>query len=285
MTAESPLRERLLQAGFKMLKEKTLGEIRLLDLTRAVGTSNGAFYHSWPDGLAGFVRDLTAYALDQAHSAYLTALVSELGQSSPDDMPLREIVRRLGKRDSEGIDEAPAFRAQVALWPEAQRNQSVHDELKRQYERFAQTMYIPTYAEVLNSYGLEMRPPFTVETLATALTALAEGLALRRAVDPDGVKPPDPLDNEGWDLFGALGYALLGVVARPREGSDMRTVFELADELLNSALENDALEKRTQDMRTYRTDMSEAVGIIDIQLARLRALHTKATGVAAGEPE
>ena len=268
-----------------MLEHKSLNEIRLLDLTRAVETSNGAFYHTWPDGLAGFVRDLTAHALDRAHSSYLDSIFQELEEVSPDDVALRDVVRYQCQRDSEGIDRDPAFRAQVALWPEGQRNQSVHDELKRQYEEFSQTIYMPVYDRLLTKYGMELRPPFTLQHLAAALTALAEGLALRRAVDPDGVRPPDLLDKEGWDLFGALTYTLIGVLARPRESSDVRTAFELVDELLQiDAPGTDVQRRRAQDVRAYRAEMSEAVTNIEAQLAHLKALHTKATGIADAYP-
>jgi AcrR family transcriptional regulator len=280
MSADESLRTRLLDAGLAILKEKGLGEIRLLDLTRAVKTSNGAFYHTWPDGLAGYVRDLTAHALDRAHSAYLDSIFEQLGEVTPADLPLGDVARVLGRRDSEGIDEAPAFRAQIALWPEAERNQSILDELRRQYQHFAQTIYVPAYTTLIDRYDLEMRPPFTVTTFATALTALAEGLALRRAVDPEGVKPPNALADEGWDLFGILSYALLGILARPRKGSDVRAALDLVDDLLRTDAVGGAAKERADELRTYRKEMANSTAVIEAELCRLRELHTKATGIA-----
>ncbi len=78
-----------------------------------------------------------------------------------------------------------------------------------------------------------MRPPFTMEMLATALTALVDGLAIRAAVDPSAVPPELPraqaaareqldsgLDEGPWDLFSILVLSLLPSMTSPKVKRD-----------------------------------------------------------------
>jgi hypothetical protein len=68
--------------------------------------------------------------------------------------------------------------------------------------------------------GLEMRPPFTIDDVAVAFTALAEGFALRIEMDPGRVplalgRPDVPEAPGGWSLFACSIEALTASFTRP----------------------------------------------------------------------
>jgi len=65
----------------------------------------------------------------------------------------------------------------------------------------------PDYERGLRGLGREPMPPFTSHDLEVLTTAVAEGLQLRAAVDPDAVRP---------DLYGDAMAGLLLGVTRPR---------------------------------------------------------------------
>ncbi|GAB3662571.1 hypothetical protein GCM10027596_24330 [Nocardioides korecus] len=275
MNTESA-RARLLKAGFKMLGSgMSIDSIRLLELTRTAGVSNGAFYHAWPDGLEAYVRDLAAYALDWAHQDYLKSIMSALGEADPEDLNFREVVRLQSKADTEGLDGDPSFRAQVGLWPRAYRDADVRAELRRQYQKYTRELYTPMYTDVLQGYGLTVRPPFTVSTVAVMLTALTEGLTLRRAVDAEALELPESLVDEGWEAFGALAYCLLGVLLKPTSSPDTRTALQVADDLLSEVTPDDKGRERAALIQQYDTELRDAMETIEHQLVLIRQLRAR----------
>ena len=81
------------------------------------------------------------------------------------------------------------LRAQMAIWSMAAEDDQVRDRLQKAHRELnARTAAIA--AEILNlvdERGHRARPEITPDLLATLANALAEGLAIRAAVDPEAV--------------------------------------------------------------------------------------------------
>lgn len=92
------------------------------------------------------------------------------------------------------------------------------DVLRGRY-RSSDARFLPTYERALEALGREMLPPFDVRELSIALTGLANGLEMRRAVDEESVR---------HDLYGDLLTALVIAITRPvgerTEETALRTV-------------------------------------------------------------
>ncbi|CAL8977535.1 MAG: hypothetical protein LCH87_08140 [Actinobacteria bacterium] len=269
-------RDQLLRAGFDMLSSGTaLSSIKLLDLTKAAAVSNGSFYHAWPEGLGAYQRDLAIHAVDLAQVEYLKFIEESVIVADPGEIALRDLVMTQCKQDAEGIDHDPSFIAQVSLWGEHKQHPGVLEALRNQYNRFAEKLYLPMYGRALEVYGLELREPFNMGTLATMMTALAEGLALRRAVDPEVASLPKEVEAEGWDLYGILAYCLLSVMLRPVNNGDTRTAVQLADDLLLEGVPDAAAKARAAEAAAFRDDLDAAIAAIETQLEQLRSLRSR----------
>lgn len=269
-------RSRFLHAGFALLSSgRPLGSVRLLDLTRATGASNGSFYYAWPEGISAYQRDLASYALDLTHVEYLREIQLALADADQAPGSLRLAVMEQGKRDAQELDRDPSFRAQISLWSGQLEDDSVRDELRSQYSRFAEELYIPMYAATLEKYQLETRDPFTLNTLAVVMTALAEGLALRRAVDPAATKLPAAIESQGWDLYGVTLYCLLGAILRPSQSVDRRGATEIVDEMLALRTEDEAAVARAAVATAQREELARLVRDAELKLQELRDLLSR----------
>jgi hypothetical protein len=99
------------------------------------------------------------------------------------------------------------------------------------------------YAAVLARDGREPRPPFNIEDLALALTALADGMLVRHGLEPDRVDEPrvapvgpDGDDPRDWSLISCVVLALLPTVTRPIEGDEAARsdLWATVEEMLTS---------------------------------------------------
>ena len=224
---------RLLDAGYQMLCQGTpLTAIKLKPLTEAAELSSGAFYHTWPSML-DYYRDLARHALKPENSAYIFDMKRELDELDPQAVSLEQVCMLYGAFDSRAMEDDQAFHAAVSLW--GLRNHpgihGVKEALGDSYGEFAQT-YVEMYGSLLEKYGLQLRPPFTLKFFAATLTALTEGMSLRRAVDPEALALPDDLAEAGWESLGFVIYALLAAAVMPADSPDPRTVVDFTSDIL-----------------------------------------------------
>jgi AcrR family transcriptional regulator len=91
----------------------------------------------------------------------------------------------------------------------------VGDVLRERNDWLDQTL-VPSYEQALRAIRREMLPPFTVQELSIGLSALANGLEMRRAVDGDAVRD---------DLYADFVVSLVTNITRPaRERGEERPV-------------------------------------------------------------
>lgn len=227
----TPAHDALLKEGYDLLikYEGDIGRVKMQDVAKRAGLTSGAFYNVWPGGLPAFQQSLLEFALAAEHISYLNDILSGLESVGPAVMPLTEVVRQFCARDVEHLKRDPGFRVQVALWARHGSDTSVANALRASYEELS-GRYVEVYDAVLAAYGRAWRHPFTGISFATLLTALAEGLAMRNAVDPDNTPPelaPADSDAGGWELFGLATATLLASATRPVAGDDTSAWVDL----------------------------------------------------------
>lgn len=209
----TPAHDTLLKSAWALLVKHN-GDIRAIKMdtvVKAAGLSSGAFYNVWPGGLQDFQQSLLEYAISEGHVAYLDDLLTELAAVTPETMSLAELIRAFSARNSKLIQADPAFRVQVALWARHASDGRVAEVLGESYRGLNETS-AENYGAVAQLYGRRWCPPWTAFRFATVVTALAEGMAIRRAVDPGSVPEDLERDHDGgstWDLFGITIAAIL----------------------------------------------------------------------------
>lgn len=213
-------RDALLEAGEEELLGLNLAElfatIGATRVSRAAGmASQSAFFHhfgdqdGWVEALARhLLRNEAGPVADKVEDA-LRELAGELGSSDRPDWYAR--LQAVSDLDWALLrSDLRPMQRQMAVWlgrhqplREPGRDEAiVGDLVARSYEEFLKG-FEATYRDVLAAWGRKIRPDFTLGQVATVLAALAEGLLIRHAVDPDAV--PD-------DLFGRVVTCLVPVV-------------------------------------------------------------------------
>lgn len=233
--AREETRRELLDAGAALLREIPVGDVlsqvKADAVARRAGRTTGAFYHHWPDQRS-YQLDLLDHVLAvERHPSAAQGITADLAGG----VPFEELVRRNARASLRRIQENDYFPVQMALWGKHAGDPDLRERLRLLYDRISARL-IPAYRDLLDANGLEMRPPFTIEMFAAVLTALAEGLAIRSAVDPDAVPrelPPaaaaargpvdGDLDEGPWDLFSVVVLGLFPsmTVGRDKRDSDV----------------------------------------------------------------
>ncbi len=105
----------------------------------------------------------------------------------------------------ETIGRDPMFLVQMSVWSRHAFDPNSREPLAQLYRDF-HGHFLPLYHEILENHQppLEPRSPFTYETLAAVVTALAEGLVLQRRLDRETV----PAELLGWILLAIAALAV-----------------------------------------------------------------------------
>jgi AcrR family transcriptional regulator len=219
----------MLDAATRMLLEcptgDVLGALRPVDVARRSEPprTTGAFYNIWPTQ-ADFREALLDHVLSlpSLHGARAGMDLFDDLIATP-DAGARSVVdamRVTANAAFDGLKDDPAIRLQHALWTLSGPDPQVRARLGRRYGSISTTV-VPRYARLLERAGRRMAEPFTVEVLAVAIAALAEGLHLRWAVDPgavpDDIGPPPgvPDDERRWSTFATLAHVLVRGMTEP----------------------------------------------------------------------
>jgi hypothetical protein len=227
-------RELLLEAGFEMMLEQGLEVgwgVRLAEVTERIGLTTGAAYQIWNgsrtrDGMGGqdhFHHDLAVYAMDRLISYTSAGHVAHVQSIADQGASLDRVIREFAAHDFETLTAAPAEGAlYLALCAAAVTDRELAERARDSYEQLTE-LYVGVYEKVLDSFGLEMRPPNTLQNLVASVIALLDGLSMRALVDPDAVpedhEPPTgaAADANGpWNLFAIGARALLQSMTQPR---------------------------------------------------------------------
>ena len=221
METKKSTRERLLDAGAAILledEEPVDVALKASRVTRRANLTSGAFFHYWQTQ-QDYVKEVLDHTLEGERSRFHTFdAVAEVlqrllqrGDSPLTDDVRKEAVLEAGQRSLEALTESPVFAAQMALWSRHLHDKDIGNRLKKHYRELDEQAE-QLYGKLLEDWGVEPREPYTIERIAAILTALANGLAIRRAIDPEAL--PDE-----HEFLGNVTLALLPTMTQ-RVSSD-----------------------------------------------------------------
>lgn len=224
-------RAALIEAGSQLLREQPVGtvltQVKATEIARRAGRTIGAFYHHWPDQQT-YQRDLVEYVLSPERISSTYAAAASALRDAEDDVLMEELVRRGARANFEALQDNPFLVLFMALWAKQGSDEHIQGQLRAHYQAVT-ARWTRIYEDFFEDQGWEPRPPFTIEMFAVTLTALAEGLTVRAAVDPDAVPLDLPstqsaasrqldgsLDQGSWDLFSIVVLSLLPSMTVPK---------------------------------------------------------------------
>ncbi|MFT7839191.1 TetR/AcrR family transcriptional regulator [Saccharothrix sp. BKS2] len=223
------MRERLLDAGVELLFEdgaKVLGRgLNVAEIAARAEVSEKTFFATFGDK----GRYVEALLLRFTHdSRYATRDLAEVIDQALLDAhgDPRRMLRVVCDRDFLVVRDDPATLMRLASLVLAGGQPAVVKRLRQVYEGHDQAG-VRAGQPVLTRWNASLRAPFTPEHLATAFTALVEGLVLRHRADPGAV----PVT-----LFGDVVVALFGALLDPEQGHGHvdDVMAPLADELVRA---------------------------------------------------
>lgn len=199
--------------------------ITLIDACRRAGlTTAGSGYKIWQTQ-DDFRRELIHHTLqiagDRTEPAErVTDAVEELdGQPS-----LADLIRVAGNENADAVVGSDWYSKLLALWLAA----ATDDELRATQldtQRKLLASLTGTFVDLLDTYGLRMRPPFTAEHLTQAVAAQMNGLgyflAYRDETGARDIMRPTGPDGElqRWHLVSCAVEALVEGFTEPVDGA------------------------------------------------------------------
>jgi len=193
--ASPPPRASLLNAGADLVNERRTGEVLpgLREVCQRAGRSTAVFY--------GHFENLAAYHAALVDQLLSTDVAFEVMAATMDLLaevtgkirtgPAEDIPRLIASVAAANIDAQlaigmPAFRYRLLLQAAADdgaRQQAVV-ALRRLYDHVTQVQVLG-YQGLLDAWGREPRPPYDLRTVAITITAVADGLLVRRGFEPE----------------------------------------------------------------------------------------------------
>ncbi|WP_405371573.1 MULTISPECIES: hypothetical protein [unclassified Microbacterium] len=226
----------LLRTGMQMLIERGVSagvqHIRLQDVVRRAGLTSGAAYRLWGDQ-TDYHRDLSVAMMRMrvagpadTMQATVEALVRE-GATADEIISVAafahirtaalDLTDPIDLLDAQSFLIALALRTAADTWPEL--TEASHTRHAESNEAFA-----VLYQQVMDAFGMRMREGLTIQDFTQAMSALAEGFAIREL---EGLPHPtytltgeDDLPPGDWTLIGLSVRALVQGFMVPRDGND-----------------------------------------------------------------
>ena len=184
-------REAMLEGAMRLLAESSREHLRRVlttgAVTAAAGLSRQTFYLHW-SSQADFVDDFVRYVTDPTHSSSsqrLAEIEDDLEEATDD--PAEE-VRRMSRRTYRRWAEDPVHFARMVLWATHPNDALVRARMRELYEANDEAA-AAGFGAVGDAWGIEPRPPFTLETVALLFNALRDGLMLQLMIRGDEVPP------------------------------------------------------------------------------------------------
>jgi AcrR family transcriptional regulator len=216
----------LLEAGAALLRDEPVGSVLNQLTARSVATragrTTGAFFHHWRSQEA-YQRDLVAYVLDPARIEVVAeaqeGILAGL-RSGGDALQVLEDSARVNFQSMRADPYIPLWHA---LWAKHGSDAGVHELLRRHMASVTGSVAALLDA-VVTASGRRFRPPFTLDSLAVAVTAVAQGLELRVAIEPERVPmaphggPAAHPDDDAWDLYATTVRTLVEAFTEPVPG-------------------------------------------------------------------
>ena len=217
-----------LEAGIRLLAAASREELNRLVSASAVSEeadlSRQTFYRRWSNQ-TDFVDDLITYLTDPSHSPgseRLADLHDEADSVDPED-PAAE-VRRLSRQTFGRFTGDPTQMSRMLLWAVHLNDQRVAERLENLYTTNDRAA-ADGFDRIGQVWGIEPRPPFTLDSVAVLFNALRDGLILHLSIDPDRVPP-----SFFGDVMVAVTTAVVRRIDDPEDEIDVDEVFRRAVE-------------------------------------------------------
>jgi AcrR family transcriptional regulator len=209
-------RRALLDEGLRMVDEQPVGpgldHIHPATVAANLGLTSGAIYHHWDsydDFRDELLEELLSAGRFPAVAGYDEVFITRLS----DLAGIVELIEALTEAAwREVLDDHRQLRTNLGLW--ARGEDDVTERLGDQYRHLAKD-WAAVIETGLRRCRLEARPPFTMESIASVLAALVEGMAVRATTDPGGSTPVTTPDGERLSLFSGAALAFLTSAVRP----------------------------------------------------------------------
>ncbi|GAA2018464.1 hypothetical protein JL107_14850 [Nakamurella flavida] len=212
-------RQLLLDTAVTMLHEQGPAagvlHIRLSEVVARVGLTTGAAYRLWDDQ-RDFHDELAVVALRWRDRSLWDRTERAVAPAVAAAAPLTEVLRQGAAANVQTLPDDAGILLVLALRATAHHHAALRRAVAGRRAEAVEA-FGRLYLRVMEAYGLRLRPPFTVDHLCAAFTAVVEGFGVQTAA---GEAPPtvrwaaDGTDEQDWSL---LGVCLMGVVDRMTE--------------------------------------------------------------------
>lgn len=186
--------------------------------------SPGTLRDRWPFR-SDYIEDLLAYSLWMSHwGPHMETAVGAAAEPLVNAPDFVSAVHALACYDLELLADSPRYRLSLIALATADRDAIAREAMGDMY-RMVHRTWRDVYTRTLEAHGMKLRADFTADDLAILLAALAEGLRMRMAADPD----TEIVDHERQRSL--LGVGALALLAGAVDSGDGRTVEQIVADL------------------------------------------------------
>ncbi|MEL7208931.1 MAG: hypothetical protein AAGK32_12000 [Actinomycetota bacterium] len=215
-------RRALLDEGLRQVDRQPVGpgldHIHPASVAANLDLTSGAVYHHWES-----YDDFRDELMEELLAAGRFAAVSAFDDRSVAELTDRETIVELITAVTEDhwetmLDEHRRLRTNLGLW--ARDEPDVTARLADQYVELAKG-WSAVIEALLGQYGLSPRPPFTMTSITSVVTALVEGLVVRSTSEPGSVPAATGEDGSEVSVFAAATAAFLSGAVRRSGDPDL----------------------------------------------------------------
>jgi AcrR family transcriptional regulator len=195
-------RQALLDAGLRLLADdpaaSAFGHLKAARVATEAGRTSGAFFHHWASQ-EEYVLDLIDYAFQPEQAATLRAVQADVERALRAEATVVDALLTACRTALDSLAVEPQTAIEFLMWKRATKDPEFGAWVAGRYRKL-DAAGAPFFGELVALTGRRVRPPFTVESAAALVTAIAHGLVLRRAVEEHTY----PQDILGWVVIALL---------------------------------------------------------------------------------
>lgn len=206
---KSATRAAILQRAHEMYLAGELepGDERLSLVLDSLGYTTGAGYQIWANQ-AAFRKELAIYLAENIEYASLEPIAHDAIELALKQLPFEEHVLHAGDLFVRAYLEREDFFLSLRFFAMSNdRPEVITKTLIDAYERSTWEAE-EVLASGFERFGRKLRDPFTMRDITTTLTAMLEGFALRKRVQPDAITQDMPWNGGKHHLF-SIGFLAL----------------------------------------------------------------------------
>jgi AcrR family transcriptional regulator len=161
-----------------------LDHIKVVEVARRAKMTTGAIYHHWDsqDAYRAELMDLLLAPITLQNSELMAGALELVLDG---ELTLEELSGLVAWDNLTQLVDDERFNVQLGFWSR-RSDPEIARRLRTSYRELADRRAESTTA-FLMAFGRRVKPPLTIDDFSTLLSALAEGLAIRRGIDPDAV--------------------------------------------------------------------------------------------------